>query len=153
MIHSLKTIQILPVELETAWKFFSSPLNLKEITPAYMDFHILSELPPEMYPGMIISYTLKPLPWMKVNWVTEITQVKEMEYFIDSQLSGPYSIWHHEHRFRKVDEGVEMTDLLYYKLPMGLLGRLINRLYINRKVKDIFDYRHKILEKAIRNII
>jgi ligand-binding SRPBCC domain-containing protein len=146
MIHSLKTVQLLPVKIEDAWKFFSSPENLKDITPAYMGFKILSGVPVKMYPGMIISYTIKPFPFYKVNWVTEITQVEEMEYFIDSQLSGPYAIWHHEHRFREVKGGVEMTDLLYYKLPFGFLGTLVNYLFIRKKVESVFAYRTEVLK-------
>lgn len=147
MIHSLKTVQFLPISLEQAWDFFSNPQNLKDITPDYMGFKILSEIPLKMYPGMIISYNLQPFPAFKINWVTKITHVKEMEYFIDSQLSGPYGIWHHEHHFKKVDGGVEMTDLLYYRLPWGLLGRIVNFLVVRKKVEGIFSYRYNYLEK------
>lgn len=147
MIHTLKKVQFLPISLEEAWDFFSSPENLKDITPEYMGFKILSDTPDKMYPGMIISYNLKPLPGFKINWVTKITQMKEKEYFIDSQLSGPYGIWHHEHRLKKVDGGVEMIDLLYYKLPYGLLGRIVNFLIVRKQVEGIFSYRYDILLK------
>ncbi len=150
MIHSLKTVQFVPISLEKAWDYFSSPQNLKDMTPDYMGFKILTDVPPKMYPGMIISYTLKSLPGFKVNWVTEITQVREMEYFIDSQLSGPYGIWHHEHRFKKVDGGVEITDLLYYKLPYGWLGGIVNFLFVRKKVEGIFSYRYKFLCQKFR---
>jgi len=146
MIHTLKTIQFVPISLTEAWDFFSSPKNLKDITPEYMGFKILTEIPSVMYSGMIISYNLKPIPGYKVNWVTEITQVKEPEYFIDSQLIGPYGIWHHEHHFKTVSGGVEMTDLLYYKLPFGVFGRILNHLFIRKKVEGIFAYRKEILE-------
>ncbi len=147
MIHTLKTTQFLPISIDEAWDFFSSPANLKDITPSYMGFKILTDIPPKMYPGMIISYNLKPLPAFRVNWVTEITQIKEKEYFIDSQLSGPYGIWHHEHHFKKVRGGVEMTDMLYYKLPLGFLGRILNFLFIRGKVEGIFSYRTEILKQ------
>ena len=147
MVHSLKRVQFLPISLEETWDFFSSPENLKDITPEYMGFKILSDIPVKMYPGMIISYNLKLFSGFMFNWMTEITQVKEMEYFIDSQLSGPYGIWHHEHYFKKVDGGVEITDLLYYKLPFGFLGRLINFLFIHKKVEGIFSYRFNILNQ------
>lgn len=147
MVHSLKRVQLLPISLEEAWDFFSSPVNLKNITPAQMGFKILMEMPPKIYPGMIISYNLKPFPGFSINWVTEITQVKHMEYFVDSQLSGPYGIWHHEHYFKKVDRGVEMTDLLYYKLPFGFLGHIINFLVVRKKIENIFTYRFNILNQ------
>jgi ligand-binding SRPBCC domain-containing protein len=147
MIHSLKTVQFLPISIEEVWDFFSSPENLKEITPEYMGFKILSEVPRKICPGMIISYNLKPLPGYKINWVTEITQIREKEFFVDSQLSGTYGIWLHEHYFKKVDGGVEITDLLYYKLPYGLLGHIVNFFFIRKKIENIFYYRHNILNQ------
>jgi len=147
MIHSFKTVQFVPISLDNAWDFFSSPKNLKDITPASMNFEILSEIPSKMYPGMIISYNVSPLPGYRVNWVTEITHVKENEYFVDRQLSGPYSIWHHEHHFKSVKGGVEMTDLLYYKLPFGAAGNLLNNWFIRKKVEGILSYRKKVLDE------
>jgi len=147
MIHSLKTVQFVPISLDKAWDFFSSPENLKDITPASMNFEILSEIPSKMYPGMIISYNVSPFPGYRVNWVTEISHIKEKEYFVDSQLSGPYSIWHHEHHFKHVNGGVEMTDLLYYKLPFGAFGRIINHFLVRQKVEGIFSFRQKVLDE------
>lgn len=111
-----------------------------------MGFHILSELPEKMYPGLIISYIVKPIAGIPVKWVTEITQVREKEFFVDFQLSGPYTIWHHQHHFRPVNGGVEMTDIVNYKVPFGFLGRIVNWLFVEREVKDIFEYRNRVLE-------
>jgi len=146
-MHSLKTIQRFPVSLEEAWDFFSSPANLKEITPSYMDFKILSKGNEIMYPGMIISYIVKPFPNVPVRWVTEITHVVEKKYFIDNQIHGPYSVWHHQHHFRTIEGGVEMKDILHYRIPFGLFGRLVNSILVDKKVKQIFDYRYKVLEE------
>ena len=145
-MHVLKTTQRLPISLDEAWDFFSSPRNLKEITPARMGFHILSELPEKMYPGLIISYIVKPVAGIPVKWVTEISQVREKEFFVDFQLSGPYAIWHHQHHFRPLNGGVEMTDIVNYKVPFGFLGRIVNWLFVEREVKDIFEYRNWVLE-------
>lgn len=146
-MHSLKTIQRFPVSLEKAWDFFSSPSNLKEITPSYMGFKILSEDNEKMYPGMIISYIVKPFPNVPVRWVTEITHVMEKKYFIDTQIHGPYSVWHHQHHFRAIEGGVEMKDILHYRIPFGFFGRLVNRVIVEKKVKQIFNYRYKVLEE------
>jgi len=147
-IYRLKTKQFLPISLEKAWDFFSSPLNLKEITPEYMDFTITSELTKEtkMYPGMLISYTVKPMLGIPMTWVTEITQVKHHKHFIDEQRFGPYRMWHHEHFFKEVKDGVEMTDEVTYVLPFGILGRLGHSLFIEKQLKAIFDYRFKKVE-------
>jgi len=109
--------------LEEIWNFISSPENLKEITPDYMGFDITTEhLAKKMYPGMIISYRVKPLFGISTTWVTEITQVKDKEYFVDEQRVGPYKIWHHEHLIQKIEGGVLMKDILSYQPPFGFLG-------------------------------
>lgn len=146
-MHTLKKVQNLPISLDEAWDFFSTPVNLKDITPEYMGFHILSEVPGKMYPGLIISYIVKPLFNIPFRWHTEITHIKEKEYFVDFQISGPYKIWHHQHHFRPVEGGVEMIDLLHYELPLGFIGKLARNLFVGKKVEDIFEYRYKVLEE------
>jgi ligand-binding SRPBCC domain-containing protein len=92
---------------------------------------------------MFITYKVSPLPGFRLNWVTEITQVKEKVFFIDEQRQGPYSIWHHEHHFKEVEGGVEMHDILYYKVPLGFLGRIADLVFVKNRVKQIFTYREK----------
>jgi ligand-binding SRPBCC domain-containing protein len=134
--------------VDEIWDFISSPRNLKEITPDYMGFDIITkELPEKMYPGMIISYKVKPLPGMKTTWVTEITHVKDKEYFVDEQRVGPYSIWHHEHFIKAIPNGVLMTDIVSYKPPFGFLGSVANQLVIRKKLNEIFNYRTKAIER------
>ncbi len=146
-MHTLKKVQNLPISLDEAWDFFSTPVNLKDITPEYMGFHILSEVPEKMYPGLIISYIVKPILNIPLRWHTEITHIKEKEYFVDFQISGPYKIWHHQHHFRSIEGGVEMVDLLSYELPLGFIGKIARGLFVGKKVEQIFDYRYKVLEE------
>lgn len=140
--------QHLKTDLNTIWDFVSSPRNLKEITPDYMLFKITSkELKEKMYPGMIISYKVSPVLNLKINWVTEITQVKEKQFFIDEQRLGPYKMWHHQHFFEEDANGVLMTDIVTYIPPFGVLGDIANQLFIKKQLEDIFNYRFKVLEK------
>lgn len=133
--------------IDEVWDFISSPKNLKEITPEYMGFDITSkDLPEKMYPGMIISYIVKPLLGIKTTWVTEITQVKDKEYFVDEQRVGPYTIWHHQHFVEAIKGGVLMKDIVSYKPPFGFLGSIANRLMIKRKLQEIFEYRTIAIE-------
>ncbi len=135
----------LPLTPEKAWEFFSSPANLSRITPPEMNFVIRTQLPEKAYAGQIIVYTVSPLAGIPMTWVTEITQVKEPFYFVDEQRAGPYAIWHHEHHFEAVDGGVMMTDKLYYKVPFGFLGKIVDRIMIRKKVEGIFTHREKAL--------
>lgn len=149
-MHKLERVQRLPIDIKTAWDFFSSPKNLSKITPSYMGFNITSEMKNEkMYPGIFIIYKVKPLMGIPITWVTEITEVSEGKYFIDEQRVGPYKIWHHEHHFREVEGGVEMRDLLYYRLPFGFIGKIINLIFVRKKVEGIFDYRTEVLVRML----
>jgi ligand-binding SRPBCC domain-containing protein len=141
--HTLKRVQFIPVSLSAAWDFFSNPANLATITPPGMGFHILSaDRPARMYAGQLIEYRVAPVLGIPLYWMTEITHVVEGAYFIDEQRFGPYSMWHHQHHFREVEGGVEMTDLVHYKVPMGWIGRVVNRLFVRKKLNGIFDYRY-----------
>lgn len=134
--------------LEEIWDFISSPKNLKLITPKYMGFDITSEnLPEKMYQGMIISYKVSPLFGIKTNWVTEITHLKELEFFVDEQRIGPYSLWHHQHHIEKIKNGVLMKDIVTYQPPFGFLGAIANSFIISKKLNEIFAYRKTAVEK------
>jgi len=138
--------QLIPAEIDEVWDYISSPGNLKEITPDYMGFDITSEnLPEKIYPGMIISYRIKPLFGLKMTWVTEITHVKEKKYFVDEQRIGPYSLWHHQHIIESVGNNVLMSDIVSYKPPFGVFGKIANTLYIRKQLDQIFEYREKAL--------
>ncbi len=131
-----------------AWDFFSSPANLQRITPAEMGFKIISRFHGlRMYPGQLIEYKVRPLLGIPVYWMTEITQVQEPVYFIDQQRFGPYTLWHHQHHFKAIPGGVEMTDIVHYRIPLGLLGDLANWLFVKKKLESIFQYRYKAVEE------
>ena len=147
-IFKLKYSQKLPISLNEAWDFLSSPSNLELITPKSMDFNITDYDKKKAYPGQIIQYTVKPLLGIKINWVTEITQVQDKEFFVDEQRFGPYSFWHHKHFINEIENGVLMEDVIHYKIPLGPIGVLLNFLFINSKLKSIFKYRKQELIKT-----
>jgi ligand-binding SRPBCC domain-containing protein len=139
--------QIVPASPDVVWDFFSSPSNLSKITPPGMGFLITSPVQNEMYAGMFISYKVSPALGIKLNWITEITQVSVGRYFIDEQRKGPYSIWHHEHHFKEIDGGVEMHDILYYHIPFGLIGKIADIIFVRKKVEEIFNFRKRMIDK------
>lgn len=145
-VRTLHRIQTLPISLEEAWRFFSDPMNLAEITPGDMGFEVLSTPPRAIYAGLMLHYHVRALPFLKLEWVTEITVVRELEFFVDEQRMGPYRLWHHEHHFRQVPGGVEMDDRVHYALPFGWLGSLVAGAWVENRLKRIFDYRKRALE-------
>lgn len=152
-MHKLEKVQRIPIDIETAWDFFSSPNNLSIITPKKMNFRIISDLKDgKMFPGMFIVYKVSPVFGIPITWASEITQISEKKYFIDEQRIGPYKLWHHEHHFKKIEGGIEMSDLLYYRLPFGFIGKIINFLFVKRKVTGIFNCRENILREIFGNI-
>ena len=144
--------QVIKKDIDEIWDFISSPKNLETITPKSMKFQIISNnTDQKMYPGMIIAYKVTPFLSIPMNWITEITHVKEKKFFVDEQRIGPYKMWHHEHKFEQIDEGVLMTDIITYIPPFGLLGRISNYIFIKKRINQIFNYRYEILNKIFHN--
>lgn len=144
MLHSFQTSQLIKSDLNTVWDFMSSPKNLATITPDYMGFQILNDLHGDlMYPGQIIEYNVSPILGVKLHWVTEITHVKDKAYFVDEQRFGPYTFWHHKHFLKETSQGIEMNDLVHYKLPFGILGKIANELFVKKQLNEVFEYRYK----------
>lgn len=146
-IYTLHKKQNLPITLNQAWDFLSDPRNLKVITPDYMSFNILSGADRPMFSGQIIQYIVTPVLGIKTKWVTEITHVVDKHYFVDEQRFGPYELWHHKHFIKEIDGGVEMEDIIDYKVPFGVLGQLVHPILVKPKLEEIFNYRTKKLEE------
>ncbi|PZX92863.1 hypothetical protein DOS84_13410 [Flavobacterium aquariorum] len=150
-VYKKESVQHINATLDECWAFFSSPENLQKITPMSMGFQITDFDNQSMYAGQIIQYKISPLLGLKLNWVTEITKVKDKAYFIDEQRFGPYSFWHHKHFFEATSNGTKMTDVVHYALPLGFLGRIMNALIVKNKLKEIFDYRFVKVDQLFNN--
>jgi len=122
------------------------------ITPPSLKLNITSELPDRMHTGMIITYTVAPLLNLSITWVTEITHVDKPDIFIDEQRFGPYKFWHHQHKFKEIEGGIEATDLIHYALPLDPLSRIADELIVKKQLADIFDYRSAYLEDEFGKI-
>lgn len=147
-VYSLKTVQKIPISLEEAWEFFSRPDNLKLITPTNLGFTVISHHHgKKMYAGQVIEYKVSPILGIPLYWMTEITHVDEQRYFVDEQRYGPYSLWHHQHHFKSIEGGVEMIDIVHYKVPFGILGDLANLLFVKAQIHKIFTFRVKAVEE------
>lgn len=144
-IYTLHAKQKLPISVDEAWHFLSDPKNLKKITPEYMGFNILSGADRPMFPGQLIQYIVTPILGIKTKWVTEITHVQDKKYFVDEQRFGPYALWHHKHFINEIPGGVEMEDIIDYKVPFGILGRMVHPFMVKPKLEEIFNYRQKKL--------
>jgi len=151
-LHELKQIQILPIGISKAWEFFSKPANLNQITPPWLKFKLLTPKVEKMYSGQILEYKITALLGIPQTWITEIKSVVENRIFIDEQRFGPYKFWHHKHIFEEVESGVKMTDIVHYMLPFGVLGRLIHKFYIRKRLQNIFQYRFDYLETKFGGI-
>lgn len=146
--HSIKAVQFIPVSITEAWQFFSAPANLVRITPGDFSFQIISHHHgEEIYQGQIIEYTVRPLWGIPWYWMTEITHVHPMKYFVDEQRYGPFGMWHHQHHFREVAGGVEMTDIVHYSVPGWWFGNIIDKLVVRKKLESLFRYRFGEIEK------
>ncbi|NND15888.1 MAG: SRPBCC family protein [Eudoraea sp.] len=150
--HQIHTRQALPISRKEAWDFLCNPENLSVITPDSMQFEILAGAARPMFKGQIIQYKVSPFPGFNSRWVTEITHLKSGEYFVDEQRFGPYSFWHHKHFLKSHEKGVIMEDIIDYKLPLGMLGRLLHRSAVNRQLRKVFQYRYEKLKSLFGEI-
>jgi ligand-binding SRPBCC domain-containing protein len=147
-VYQFKQVQFIPASLNTVWDFFSTPENLHHITPPEMNFKTLLQTGgTSMYSGQLISYKLSPFPFLRVRWTSEIKNVIPLHYFVDEQKFGPFAMWYHQHFFRAVEGGVEMTDEVGYAVPLGWLGRIANAMMIEKQVKGIFKFRSDAVSK------
>jgi len=144
-IYTLHKKQQLPITLDKAWEFLSNPKNLAIITPDYMSFNIMSKIDRPLYTGQIIQYIVTPLLGIKTKWVSEITHIEEKKYFVDEQMYGPYALWHHKHFVKEIEGGVELEDIIDYKVPLGVLGQLVHPFLVKPKLEEIFNYRQEKL--------
>lgn len=146
-IYTLHKCQKLPITLDKAWSFLCDPSNLSKLTPSEMNMTIVSGADRPMFAGQVLQYSVTPLPGFKTKWVSEITQYEDKKYFVDDQLYGPYAFWHHKHFVHEIEGGVEMEDIIDYKVPLGILGQLVHPFLVKPKLEQIFDYRTKKLEE------
>lgn len=147
MIHYLRREQFIPCPPAVVWDYFATPKNLNELTPPSVRFKIIGEAPTRMFAGQIITYRISPLPGLWLNWITEISEVQVGTSFVDIQRKGPYKLWRHEHRFVPEAGGVRMFDQVTYQVGWGLCGWLAEKLWVNRQLTQIFNYRAQQVAK------
>lgn len=147
-VYSLTTVQLIPADIAEVWNFFSNPGNLKNITPVSLAFRVISKhYGDTIYPGQIIEYKVRPVLNIPVYWMTEITNVDHKKFFVDEQRYGPYSFWHHQHHFKETSDGVEMTDIVHYKIPFWFIGDIANILFVKKQLKKIFEFRFNVIKQ------
>jgi ligand-binding SRPBCC domain-containing protein len=131
----------LPRRREKIFPFFADARNLESLTPPWLKFEILTPCPVVMRVGAQIDYRIR-VHGLRLGWRTEIAEWNPPHQFADVQLRGPYTLWHHTHRFEECDGGTLCVDDVRYR-PRG--GALADLLFVRRDVKRIFAYRQRRL--------
>lgn len=153
-MHRLYRQQQIQASLPQVWRFFSDARNLAQLTPPYMRMRMRitsGEMADEIYPGMVITYKVSPVAGIALSWMTEITHAEKERLFVDEQRHGPFSLWHHQHLFREYAGGVQMTDIVHYRLPLSFIGDMVHAAFIRRQLQDIFDFRQRRIETLFKN--
>jgi ligand-binding SRPBCC domain-containing protein len=148
-IHILERRQRVELPIDQAFAFYGDARNLERITPPWLGFQVTTPAPIVMGVGTLIEYRLR-LHRVPVRWRTRITAWEPPHRFVDTQISGPYSLWEHTHTFE--EDGREATiieDRVRYAIPFGLLGELADRLLVQRDLRQIFDYRRDAVARAM----
>ena len=149
-LYTLKSVQLIQKPIEEVFTFFSKPENLSVITPPKLGFKILTPRPIEMDAGRLIDYKIYLLG-IPIHWRTLITDFNPPHMFVDQQIKGPYTMWHHTHTFHKVKDGVEIRDQVVYSIPFSFIGQILNYLWIRKDLENIFKHRKKVIDKLFEN--
>lgn len=149
-MYQLREEVLIQDTMENVWKFFATPFNLQRITPPDMGFVIKTPVPDEMYEGLIIAYTVRPIFGIPTEWVTEITHIRRHEFFVDEQRIGPYAMWHHEHHFKQTEQGILVTDIVSYQLPLAPFGNFLHSILIKPRLQKIFSYRTRVIKEIFK---
>lgn len=153
-LYTLYAKQTVATEIDLIWDFFRKPSNLNKLTPDDVEFKIISGKSDDFYEGKMISYKIKPFKMINFNWLTEISRIKEGSYFVDNQIFGPYKMWHHEHHFKSNDDGTtDIIDKVKYKVPFYILGKLIHKIFIRKKLFKIFMFRQNKINELFNNTL
>ncbi len=147
-LYSLQRTQFIPAPRSRVFAFFAKPENLALLTPPSLGFNMLTPSPVTMKDGALIDYTIR-VAGLPVRWTTIITRFESPARFVDVQLKGPYSYWHHTHEFSAVDGGTQMTDTVRYGIPAGIFGRLVRELFVRQRLERIFDFRAERLKEIV----
>lgn len=150
-IHRIHQSQFLPLTLDEAWQFFATPKNLEAMTPDFLNFRILSEVPDVVHSGLMIEYRIRAVFGIPMRWLTEIKHVEKLTRFVDEQRIGPFPFWYHEHRFLPVEGGIVMEDEVHYVMPWSVLGSFIHWIFIRGRLREIFRFRKSYLEERFPN--
>jgi ligand-binding SRPBCC domain-containing protein len=144
MYYELTDHFVVKSDPDKTWDFFSRAENLPRITPPWLSFEVRTPGSIEIRDGTLLDYTIR---WMgvPVRWRTRIIDWSPPRQFIDLQLRGPYALWHHQHVFEPVEDGVSCRDRVLYKLPAGPLGRVAHAAMVKRQLTEIFRFRRKVI--------
>lgn len=144
--YTLFQQQLVPTPVREVFEFFSRPENLERLTPKELGFRILTPSPIDMKEGAVIDYSIR-IAGLPVRWTTLITLYEPPHRFVDLQLKGPYSYWHHTHSFAEFSGGTLLTDEVRYALPFGALGRWVRELAVRHQLERIFRERSYVIER------
>lgn len=151
-LERIQTVQRLPIQIEEAWDFFTSPKNLRLTTPHWLDLRLNTEPPEYLHPGMIVSATIRPFPVITSSWISELTHIRPPQFYITEQRVGPFKMWHHEHHFRSIDGGVEVEDIILYGMRFGMVGAFFHNVYVRKKLHEAFSFRAQALEQRFGSL-
>lgn len=145
-VYRLYRQQMLAMPLEEAWRFFTSPYHLNDITPAFFNIEITSPVPEAVYGGLMIRYRMRAVFGLPMTWLSEISHCDAPRRFVYQQKAGPFKFWSHEVCLSPCEAGVILEDIMFYAMPLGWLGQCLHALLIGPKLEAIFDTRRAYLE-------
>jgi ligand-binding SRPBCC domain-containing protein len=147
--YRLEREQVVRIPLDRAFSFFADPHSLVILTPGFVNLRFIKDPPKVVTPGLLLDYRIR-LYGVGLRWQSRIESVDPPHEFLDIQTKGPYSYWHHCHTFEEAGSGATLIrDRVDYGLPLGPLGSIAYHLFVERSLRDIFDFRERKLAELV----
>jgi len=134
--------------LEELFDFHLDTNNIKLITPSHTKVELI-DYEEGTFEGKIIKLKTTRA-WVPIDWIVKIEKYEYPNLMVDVALKSPFAFWEHQHIFTKKGSMCELKDVIKYKLPFGILGKLIAP-FIKKDIANMFDYRHKQTKQILEN--
>jgi ligand-binding SRPBCC domain-containing protein len=90
---------------------------------------------------------------VRQRFTSEITAFDRPRHFQDSMRKGAFRSFIHDHHFETVPEGTVMKDILTFRSPLGLLGRVVDKVVMAAYLRRLLTKRNDVVRLAAESAV
>jgi uncharacterized protein len=122
----------------------------ERLNPPWHQFKVIERIG-NIQNGGTVKIKMKIAGPIHTTWLVKHSDYVEGKQFRDRQIRGLFSSWTHTHLFNPLElSSCVLDDHVEYSLPGGSLSEIIASSLINKKLNQMFDYRHRLTSGDLR---